>query len=213
MFDFFLVWKHPCLSSLFALGFFPLLSLLETHILQFSGCGWHLPEGLHRAISTPGHWGTSFCKALCISAHLKGHSDHISPVKNPEHHFSILMTQLKCPSHLHQVRQENSGPQGAQSPNFISFSLQSHDFFFFVELLLVALRYMACQICLNDFLVPIITRTKLTGSAQSIKIEMGGSWEETAAFNEAVKNQEMIDTKQVNNKWQQWPEHLITLSP
>lgn len=53
------------------------------------------------------------------------------------------------------------------SPNFISFSLQSQDSFS-VELLLLALRYMACQICLNDFLVPIITRRNLTGSVQSI---------------------------------------------
>lgn len=133
MFDVFLVWRHPCLSSLFVLGFFPLLSLLEKQILQFAGCGWHLPEGLHTAISTLGHWGTSSCKAFCISAQLKGHSDHVSPVKNPEHRFSVshMITQLKCPSHIHQVWQEDSGPQGAQSSNLISFSLQSWDFFFF----------------------------------------------------------------------------------
>lgn len=128
MLYFFLVWKHPCLSSLFALGFFPLFSLLEKQILQFAGCGWHLPEDLHIDISTLDHWGTCLCKVLCIFAHLKGNSDHISPVKNPEHHFSILTTQLKCPSHLrHDKRILAPGESKAQ----ISFHLAcSHKIFF-----------------------------------------------------------------------------------
>lgn len=164
MLYFFLVWKHPCLSSLFALGFFPLFSLLEKQILQFAGCGWHLPEDLHGHR----HQHSGSLRYLFVQG-----SVHICP---PEREFRPhLSSEEPWTSFLHldytaqmpisfTSRQEDSGPRGVQSPNFISFSLQSQDFFFPVELLLLALRYMACQICLNDFFVPIITRRKLTGS-------------------------------------------------